>query len=131
MDTLNVPDALDSLGTLGLLSTPSSSSHPIHASDLTIITAEVDLLAPTLVAQPVEEADPNHNTAADSSTAAAREHLTAPVLAAPLEAFSPLLSWEALLLSHSGLEPGCTVPTCTRTMSHTASTTNPATVMRL
>lgn len=83
MDTLNVPDALDHLGTLGLLSTPTSSCRPICTSDLTITTVEIDLPAPTSVAQLVEEADPNHNTAAASSTAVARELLTPPVLEAP------------------------------------------------
>lgn len=82
MDTLNVLGALDPLGTLGLLSTPTSSCLPIYTSDLTIITAETDLPAPTSVAQLVEEADLDHNTAAVSSTAAARELLTKPVLEA-------------------------------------------------
>jgi hypothetical protein len=82
MDTLNVLDALDPLGTPGLLSTPASSCHLVYTSDLTIITVEVDLPAPTPVAQLVEEADPNHNTEAASSTAAARELLTPPVLEA-------------------------------------------------
>jgi hypothetical protein len=44
---------------------------------------EIDLPAPTSVAQLVEEADPDHSTAAASSTAVARELLTPPVLEAP------------------------------------------------
>lgn len=40
---------------------------------------EADLPVPTSVAQLVEEADPNHNTEAASTTAAARQLLTAPV----------------------------------------------------
>jgi hypothetical protein len=84
MDTLNVLDALHHLGTLGLLSTPTSSCPPpMCTSDLTITTVEIDLPAPTSVAQLVEEADPDHSTAAASSTAVARELLTPPVLEAP------------------------------------------------
>lgn len=79
MDTLNVLDALDPLGTPGLLSTPTSSCRLSYSSDLTIITVEADLPVPTSVAQLVEEADPNHNTEAASTTAAARQLLTAPV----------------------------------------------------
>lgn len=44
---------------------------------------EIDLPAPTSVAQAVEEAGLDHNTAAASSTAVARELLTKPVLEAP------------------------------------------------
>lgn len=82
MDTLNVLDALDLLGTPGLLSTPTSSCRLSYTSELTVITAETDLPVPTSVAQLVEEADPDHNTEAASSTAAARELLIAPVLEA-------------------------------------------------
>lgn len=77
------PPRMDTLGTLGLLSPPNSPSYHIHTSDLTITTAEVDLLAPTSVAHLVEEADQAHNTEAASSTAAARKLLTALVHEAP------------------------------------------------
>lgn len=77
------PPRMDSLGTLGLLSPPYPLCHIIHTSDLTIIIAEIDLLPPTPAAHLLEEADPGHNTAAASSTAAARELLTALVLEAP------------------------------------------------
>lgn len=83
MGTLNALDALDSQGTLGLRSPPDPPCLIIQTSDLTIITAEIDLPAPTSVAHLLEEADPDHNTEAASSTAAARERLTAPDLEAP------------------------------------------------
>lgn len=77
------PPRMVALGTLALLRPPDPPCHIIHTSDLTIITAEIDLPAPTSVVHLLEEADPGHNTAVASSTAAARELLTAPVLEAP------------------------------------------------